>query len=107
MNALTFLPFLKVTIGCIEAKEMNSIGLGLKQFFMNALGTIPGPILFGSVIDMTCTYWHMDQNNQRVCKIYDNKGFAFNFGLLGVGFKTACLLLVILSLFLTSRNKKN
>ncbi len=106
MNALTFLPYLKVTIGCIEAKEMNSIGLGLKQFFMNALGTIPGPILFGSVIDSTCTYWHMDQNNQRVCKIYDNKGFAFSFGMLGVGFKTACLLIVILSLILTLRNNK-
>jgi hypothetical protein len=45
LNALTFLPYLKVTIGVIDNKEMNSIGLGLKQFFMNGFGTIPGPIL--------------------------------------------------------------
>jgi hypothetical protein len=45
LNALTFLPYLKVTIGVIDNKEMNSIGLGIKQFFMNGFGTIPGPIL--------------------------------------------------------------
>ena len=49
---------------------MNTIVLGLKQFFMNAFGTIPGPILFGTVIDATCSYWHTDSQNQSVCKIY-------------------------------------
>lgn len=53
LNALAFLPYLKVTIGCIDAQDMNSIGLGIKQFFMNAFGTIPGPILFGKAIIMT------------------------------------------------------
>ena len=38
LNALTFLPYLKVTIGSINSKEMNPIGLGMKQFFMNGLG---------------------------------------------------------------------
>ena len=38
LNALTFLPYLKVTIGSIDCKEMNPIGLGLKQFFMNGFG---------------------------------------------------------------------
>lgn len=105
LNALTFLPYLKVTIGSIDSKEMNPIGLGMKQFFMNGLGTIPGPILFGSVIDSTCTYWHTDQKDQRVCKIYNNQQFAFGFGLLGVGFKTICLILVILSMFILKRQK--
>ena len=38
LNALTFLPYLKVTIGSIDSKEMNPIGLGMKQFFMNGFG---------------------------------------------------------------------
>jgi hypothetical protein len=100
LNALTFLPYLKVTIGCIDAKEMNSIGLGIKQFFMNAFGTIPGPILFGTVIDSTCTYWHTDQTGQSVCKLYDNKSFALGFGMLGIGFKMVCFTLVILSIMI-------
>lgn len=103
MNALIFLPYLKVTIGCINSQEMNSIGLGMKQFFMNAFGTIPGPILFGWIIDSTCIYWHTDQNEQSVCKIYNNKRFAFLFGLLGVGFKTVCFILIILSLIFLKR----
>ncbi len=40
LNALTFLPYLKVTIGSIDCKEMNPIGLGLKQFFMNGFGNL-------------------------------------------------------------------
>lgn len=103
LNALTFLPYLKVTIGCVDAKEMNTIILGLKQFFMNAFGTIPGPILFGSVIDATCTYWHTDSQNQSVCKIYHNRNFALGFGFLGIGFKTVCFLLVAVSLLISMR----
>ena len=40
LNALTFLPYLKVTIGSIDNKEMNPIGLGMKQFFMNGFGKL-------------------------------------------------------------------
>jgi hypothetical protein len=105
LNALTFLPYLKVTIGCINSREMNSIGLGFKQFFMNAFGTIPGPILFGSVIDTTCKYWHNDMNDRRVCKIYNNQQFAFAFGLLGIGFKSIIFILIILSLVVLKRSK--
>lgn len=103
MNALTFLPFLKAAIGCIDSEEMNSIGLGMKQFFMNAFGTIPGPILFGSVIDSTCMHWHDDMNDQRVCKLYNNKNFAFGFGALGVGFKIVCFILILLAIKFTKK----
>lgn len=106
LNALIFLPYLKVTIGCIDSKEMNSIGLGMKQFFMNAFGTIPGPIFFGYVFDSACIYWHEDSNGQRMCKMYDNKRFALSFCLLGVSFKSACFLLVILSLIFLKKQKK-
>lgn len=106
LNALSFLPYLKCTIGCIDSRDMNSIGLGFKQFFMNAFGTIPGPILFGTVIDSTCKYWHNDLKDQRVCKMYNNEQFAFAFGLLGVGFKSVCLLLVVLSIILLKRDKR-
>ena len=105
-NALIFLPYLKVIIGCVDCKEMNTIVLGLKQFFMNACGTIPGPILFGAVIDTTCKYWHIDSKNQKVCKMYNNRRFALGFGLLGIGFKSICFILIVISLMITIRKAK-
>lgn len=107
LNALLFLPYLKVTIGSVNSKEMNTIVLGLKQFFMNALGTIPGPILFGSVIDLTCNYWHTDSSGQRVCKMYNNQKFAMGFGMLGMGFKTICFVLMLFSLIISIRKRRN
>lgn len=116
-NSLLYTAYIKVLIGCVmpkgideksvEAKKMNSVALGLKQFFMNAVGTIPGPILFGSVIDLSCKYWHMDSEGQMTCKLYNNMGFSFSFSYLGMGFKFVCLSLVLFSFFFTkySRNK--
>ena len=106
MNALLFLPYLKVTIGSVDSPEMNTIVLGLKQFFMNAFGTIPGPILFGSVIDTTCSYWHTDSHGQHVCKMYNNRNFALGFGLLGMGFKAVCFVLIILSLVFSTAKRR-
>ena len=92
----------------VDAKEMNTIVLGLKQFSMNLFGTLPGPILFGSVIDMSCNYWHTDESGQRVCKLYNNQKFSFGFAMLGMGFKTICFLLIVSSLFITKhRRRKN
>ncbi len=89
-----------------EAKKMNTVALGLKQFFMNAAGTIPGPILFGSVIDFSCKYWHIDSDGQMTCKLYNNMQFSFSFSYLGMGFKFVCLLLVLFSFFYTKYAKK-
>jgi len=87
---------------------MNTIVLGIKQFSMNLFGTLPGPILFGSVIDMSCNYWHMDESGQRVCKLYNNEKFSFGFAMLGMGFKAICFLLIVASLFITmNRRRKN
>ena len=106
LNALLFLPYLKVLIASVDSNEMNTIGLGLKQFFMNALGTIPGPILFGSLIDASCSYWHTDAQGQRVCKLYDNRVFARNFGSLGIGFKVVCFVLMAVSLAMSVRRRR-
>ena len=84
-NSLLFTPYIKCLMWSVipegidlksdEAKKMNGVALGLKQFFMNAFGTIPGPILFGALIDRTCTYWHTDSQGQYTCKLYNNGKF--------------------------------
>ena len=105
-TAIVYVPYIKVTIGCVkDTPEMNAIALGLKQLAMTGIGTIPGPIIFGTFIDLTCKYWYTDCLNQRVCKIYSNRNFSYTFGALGIGFKFICWLCVFIS-FLSFRLKK-
>ena len=107
-TAMVYVPYLKVTFGCAEDRpEINAIALGIKQLAMTGIGTIPGPIIFGSVIDLTCKYWYTDCLNQKVCKIYSNKDFSLAFGSLGIGFKFICWLSVFVGyLCLKLRKKK-
>lgn len=104
-NAMLFIPYIKCLFGTVGNDKMNSIVHGIKQTLMNLFGTIPGPILFGIVIDSTCSYWHTDANGESVCKMYDNKNFAYKFGMLGMGFKSLCFVLVAFMLFFSTRKK--
>jgi hypothetical protein len=105
-TAMVFVPYIKVTIGCTSAPEINPIALGIKQLAMTGIGTIPGPIIFGSFIDLTCKYWYTDCLNQKVCKIYSNRNFSFTFGSLGVGFKFICWLSVFIGFLCLKFQKK-
>lgn len=46
-------------------------------------GSIPGPILFGKIIDMTCLVWQTNCRGDGACFYYDNQQMSYN--LLGVG----------------------
>ena len=104
-NSMLFIPYIKCLFGCVGNDKMNSIVHGIKQTVMNLFGTIPGPIYFGMVIDSACTYWHTDSRGESVCKMYDNKNFAFKFGMLGISLKFVCFVLVLLMLFFARRKK--
>lgn len=41
-------------------------------------GSIPGPILFGKLIDITCDLWQDDCGEQGSCFSYDNKQMSHN-----------------------------
>jgi organic anion transporter 4A len=105
-TAMVYVPYMKVTIGCTSSPDTNPLALGIKQLAMTGIGSVPGPIVFGSFIDLTCKYWYTDCLNQKVCKVYTNQNFAFTFGTLGVGFKFICWLSVFIG-FLCLKFKKN
>jgi len=107
INSMTFIPFVKVTIGCVSDSRMNAIALGIKQLAMTGIGTIPGPILFGAVIDTACKYWYTDCFNQSVCKVYNNDKFSFRFGFMGMGFKCVCAVLTITALLCLKEEKSD
>ncbi|XP_068228926.1 solute carrier organic anion transporter family member 4A1 [Palaemon carinicauda] len=71
---LTFiisLPALAGTLRCVPDTH-RSFALGLQWIVVRLLGTIPGPILFGALIDNTCTLWQSSCGKQGSCRSYDN-----------------------------------
>ncbi|XP_042212018.1 solute carrier organic anion transporter family member 4A1-like isoform X2 [Homarus americanus] len=71
---LTFiisLPALTGTLRCVPDTH-RSFALGLQWIVVRLLGTIPGPILFGALIDNTCILWQSTCGKGGACMSYDN-----------------------------------
>ena len=50
-------------------------------------GTVPGPIVFGAIIDSTCMIWREKCGENASCWIYDNMKLSRNFFVMVVAFK--------------------
>ena len=73
------------------ADEQRTLALGLQSLLFKAFGSIPGPIVFGAIIDSACLFWQFDCDRRGNCWVYDNEtlgnramalalcGVAFNF----------------------------
>jgi len=54
------------------ADEQRSLALGVNSFVFRVFGSIPGPILFGALVDSGCTYWQIECGRRANCWVYDN-----------------------------------
>jgi len=54
------------------AEEQRSLALGVQSVVWRALGSIPGPIIFGAIFDGSCEYWQFDCGRRGNCWVYDN-----------------------------------
>ena len=55
--------------------------MGTQWLFLRVFGSIPGPILFGVIIDLTCLLWQTrqcDAGSSGSCWIYDSTNMAVN-----------------------------
>ena len=64
--------------------EDKSLALGLQSTLNSLLAWIPAPIMYGVLIDSTCSIWeHPDADDQGYCMEYYNDRYrvkyAFNF----------------------------
>uniref|UniRef100_H2Z040 Kazal-like domain-containing protein n=1 Tax=Ciona savignyi TaxID=51511 RepID=H2Z040_CIOSA len=76
MVLLTFIshtPAVVVSLRIVPP-SMRSFAIGLEWLFLRALGTIPGPILYGSFIDSTCKLWQSKECGtvRGSCWVYDS-----------------------------------
>ncbi|PIK42943.1 putative solute carrier organic anion transporter family member 4A1 [Apostichopus japonicus] len=56
--------------------NQRTTALGLQSVFYRCLGTVPGPIVFGLLIDRSCMIWEEECEGLRKCWLYENGQFA-------------------------------
>lgn len=67
-------------------------------------GSIPGPILFGKVIDVTCVLWQDRCGGEGACYFYNNMQMSYN--LLAIGLVFIVLSVIFFALALVFYNAK-
>lgn len=82
------------------ADEQRTLALGLQSLAFRAFGSIPGPIVFGVIIDSACLFWQFDCNRRGNCWVYNNEAMgnrALALALCGVAFNFSFSLLTWLA----------
>merc|ERR1712142_363294 len=94
-------PSLVVTFRVVPEK-MRSFALGVQWLFIRALGSIPGPIMFGAIIDKSCILWQEKRctGEGGNCWVYSSSDLALYVIIVSIAckvcsmifFSTACCL---------------
>lgn len=66
--------------------------------FIDFSGSIPGPVLFGKMIDLTCSLWQTKCDEQGSCFFYNNQNMSYYILAVALVCKTFALLFLFLSL---------
>ncbi|KAI8437952.1 hypothetical protein MSG28_010617 [Choristoneura fumiferana] len=65
------MPALSATLRCVR-EDQRSFALGIQWIKVRLLGTIPAPLLFGFLIDLSCSLWGKTCDHTGACLLYDN-----------------------------------
>ncbi|XP_055380760.1 solute carrier organic anion transporter family member 74D [Condylostylus longicornis] len=63
----------------------KSIAQGLILTLVSLLASIPGPIIYGRIIDMTCLKWNIKCGKYGNCQYYDQTKFRYYLNITGFG----------------------
>ncbi|XP_061528245.1 solute carrier organic anion transporter family member 4A1 isoform X5 [Phycodurus eques] len=83
---LCSIPALTATLRCVPDSQ-RSFGLGIQWIVVRTFGGIPGPIAFGSMIDISCLLWQDQCGEQGSCYFYQNSAMSRYTLLSGVLYK--------------------
>ncbi|XP_070533589.1 solute carrier organic anion transporter family member 4C1-like [Ptychodera flava] len=94
LGFLVLAPTTILTLRCVPDVQ-RSYALGVSSILYRILGTIPGPIVIGALIDSSCLVWQEVCDVTGSCWIYDNDAFGLKFTVVGmIGFGISSLLYV-------------
>ncbi|XP_067852834.1 solute carrier organic anion transporter family member 2A1-like [Heptranchias perlo] len=88
---LCYTPSLMLILRAVS-KETTSFAVGIQSVLLQVLGWLPGPILFGIIIDSTCIQWEYKCGHTASCQYYDNDLFRIRF----MGFQILSLVVTLM-----------
>ncbi|KAM6164370.1 LOW QUALITY PROTEIN: solute carrier organic anion transporter family member 4A1 [Rhynchocyon petersi] len=83
---LSSIPALTATLRCVYDWQ-RSLALGIQWLVVRTLGAIPGPIVFGWVIDKACLLWQDQCGVQGSCFVYHNSTMSWYILITGLLYK--------------------
>lgn len=95
-------PLVSMVLRCTE-EDQRSFALGLNAFVVRMLGSLPGPLLIGAIIDHACSVWQTTCEGDSSCWIYNDMSLAANLIILILALR----LVSIVSLLLADRTYKS
>ena len=78
-------------------KKIKDEYLTRETFFHISTGTIPGPVLYGAVIDSSCDVWGKNCGHRTSCLLYNKSKMGGYLALLGIGFTSLSVFCFILA----------
>ncbi|XP_068085644.1 solute carrier organic anion transporter family member 74D isoform X2 [Anabrus simplex] len=79
---------------CVD-EEDKAMSIGLSEFLLCALAFIPGPIVYGMLLDSACMVWGEVCGQSGNCWLYDGKSLRFLLNFTAAGFLMCGMLLDI------------
>ncbi|XP_063220561.1 solute carrier organic anion transporter family member 74D-like [Bacillus rossius redtenbacheri] len=76
---------LLVNFRCVKQKD-KALALGLSMLTVSLLAFIPGPIIFGAIIDSTCLVWDTSCPGRGNCWLYHRDNFRLYMNAAAAGF---------------------
>lgn len=89
-------PLLAVVLRCIPENQ-RTFGLGMNHFIRRLLGSLPGPLLFGTALDNACNIWKEYDSQETSCWIYDSFKLSINFFLLFIALRIVSILCLVIA----------
>ncbi|XP_075707418.1 solute carrier organic anion transporter family member 2B1 isoform X4 [Rhinoderma darwinii] len=82
----------------------KSLAIGIQFMLLRILAWLPGPVMFGSIIDSTCTLWGKKCGAKAACQYYNNNLLRQRYIGLQILFEIGALILFI-ALYCVLRHK--
>ncbi|EDV28795.1 uncharacterized protein TRIADDRAFT_20303 [Trichoplax adhaerens] len=109
MMVLTYIkavPATEVIFRCVPDSQ-RSFALGIEWLFLRLLGSVPGPIIMGWIIDNSCHVWKIECGQKSSCWFYDNNLMRFLILGAGVFFKGIASIGYFMAWYTYSSNQDN
>ncbi|XP_072290374.1 solute carrier organic anion transporter family member 4A1 [Eucyclogobius newberryi] len=95
---LTSIPAITATLRCVPENH-KSFALGIQWILVRTLGAIPGPIIFGSMVDRSCLLWQDKCGERGSCFLYKNTDMGHFTLVAGIVYKILGTVLFVLASF--------